>query len=1178
MEKNNHNKGNNNNKRSGRNNKKHSKSNNPIFTGVVSIVQNKTEICYKENGREERIRFFNNNDKKSNNIIGTDKLNDGDIVVFEKISHKEKKPYATKIKFVTPIDLVETKIEEPIEYSSDNFSEVLEKIKKNTVKTTTSQKKETKSIEKIKSKHSNVKATGVKSVFAVDEDSVLVTSFGRGNSAVVEYTGNFEGDTKQKTNSFNLEKQENKIKVEKSSEDNVVGLQALADNPTKITATKNGETQIGFKSILEKHFFGRTFNDNIHIQIVHNILDIKKILAVHTNNIIYSLDNLTGNTVDDFIGFNGFSIIPKFDDYKKNQNRARKFYSFIDNEKIIYFGNAFFTEVYNKETQKNEIKRRSQKEIYYILSLLNEARIVCTHFTEESEDDKYRSNIFNVGARINDDAKNLLDDIYNKKIEKINSKKFIKNSSSNDLTILLSIFNCKEIEKQEELIKKFYEFSIKKSYKNIGVSVKKIREYMLKISNSILDSDDVQIMQIRRKAYKFYDFAISEYLDNNLDELNKLIGELRIATKEETKEKAYYDIAIKILNDVEYAKVIQKMTSLVYSLSNDETVNYSVKNKNATEYLTQQLKKVGLAKANRINDFSKLIYVITLFLDGKEINDLLTTLVNKFDNIASLLCVLENSKEFEKCSFTDAYAFFEPKTFIKINNGVYECKIVKELKEINSFARMTSKIETPESALVDAAKLLGEDVTETRANYLKTSYKKYLLEKEITKLEKCIETLSNEEQVDEKTLNSKKEELESKNREIKAKYSNYNSAEINFIINNVIDSKRFNYIIRYTCVDEIKKCVKNRNLVEFAFKDIPDTQIDRYYISCYLVSDYNNQDAITKEQRKELQEIALKESRETKMRTLVDMMVNFNYSSNNIKSNITNQEAESKKQIFSLYLNILYQIAKNLVYVNSRYVMAFHSLERDTQMKFPDKKIGDDYCVLSKECVENGNRGKPTKITEDKEKEVRNKAKNGYAEYCENCENKGVTPLSKVDFIDDCWNKYYTKKFSEKERVHNYLEQNLKNADNQLIRQFRNNVAHLNTIRNMDGIENVTGITSYFQIYHYLMQKALYKEFKKCRENAVRKWTPYITEITKPKYVYYNKKERQDVEVELNPKVFGYMENIKNHSNDYCKDFVKALCAPFAYNLPRFKNLSIEELFDMHELSEEPKESMKLTD
>ena len=36
----------------------------------------------------------------------------------------------------------------------------------------------------------------------------------------------------------------------------------------------------------------------------------------------------------------------------------------------------------------------------------------------------------------------------------------------------------------------------------------------------------------------------------------------------------------------------------------------------------------------------------------------------------------------------------------------------------------------------------------------------------------------------------------------------------------------------------------------------------------------------------------------------------------------------------------------------------------------------------------------------------------------------------------------------------------------------------------------------------------------------------------------------------------------------YNKDYVKALCTPFGYNLPRFKNLSICDLFDRNEMKE----------
>ena len=38
-----------------------------------------------------------------------------------------------------------------------------------------------------------------------------------------------------------------------------------------------------------------------------------------------------------------------------------------------------------------------------------------------------------------------------------------------------------------------------------------------------------------------------------------------------------------------------------------------------------------------------MIYMLTYFLDGKEINDLLTTLISKFDNIKEFLKIMKSS-------------------------------------------------------------------------------------------------------------------------------------------------------------------------------------------------------------------------------------------------------------------------------------------------------------------------------------------------------------------------------------------------------------------------------------------------------------------------------------------------------------------------------------------------------
>ena len=48
---------------------------------------------------------------------------------------------------------------------------------------------------------------------------------------------------------------------------------------------------------------------------------------------------------------------------------------------------------------------------------------------------------------------------------------------------------------------------------------------------------------------------------------------------------------------------------------------------------------------------------------------------------------------------------------------------------------------------------------------------------------------------------------------------------------------------------------------------------------------------------------------------------------------------------------------------------------------------------------------------------------------------------------------------------------------------------------------------------------------------------------------------------ELNPKTLEYFSKVEKYGT-CCRDFIKALNVPFAYNLPRYKNLSIDGLFD----------------
>lgn len=149
-------------------------------------------------------------------------------------------------------------------------------------------------------KKSSVKAAGMKSIL-VSENKMYITSFGKGNSAVLEY----EVDNNDYNKTQLSSKDNSNIELCDVDEVNITfsskhgfesGVKINTSNPTH----RSGESSsvrgdmLGLKSELEKRFFGKTFDDNIHIQLIYNILDIEKILAVYVTNIVYALNNMLG--------------------------------------------------------------------------------------------------------------------------------------------------------------------------------------------------------------------------------------------------------------------------------------------------------------------------------------------------------------------------------------------------------------------------------------------------------------------------------------------------------------------------------------------------------------------------------------------------------------------------------------------------------------------------------------------------------------------------------------------------------------------------------------------------------------------------------------------------------------------------------------------------------------------
>ena len=194
---------------------------------------------------------------------------------------------------------------------------------------------------------------------------------------------------------------------------------------------------------------------------------------------------------------------------------------------------------------------------------------------------------------------------------------------------------------------------------------------------------------------------------------------------------------------------------------------------------------------------------------------------------------------------------------------------------------------------------------------------------------------------------------------------NRNSTSIrNFVINNVLKSKGFLYITRYTNPANCCEYAKNLDLLKYVLLQMPESQIDRYYLLFEL---------------KENVDIA------TKIERLAKNIKNY-FGGKNFKDELLGVMGENKQKaqaIVGLYLSIMYIFVKNMVKINSVYTMAYFAMERDATLYGISLKNNDIYELkLLDEFIENN------KLSEKNIDKI-NSAKDIY-----------LKPEYKADFID----------------------------------------------------------------------------------------------------------------------------------------------------------------------------------
>lgn len=893
-------------------------------------------------------------------------------------------------------------------------------------------------LNKKKINKSNVKLAGLKSSFFSNE-SILLTSFGRGEQAILEKKLLQEKlDFEKSPKKFQVQVDQSKIHIIGTKNETGQIFNPLNTKPSKRFQKKLRKLKaqnifpiqqyshdlINAKKELEVMFYNKEFKDNIHIQIIYNLLDIQKIISPFINDLIFSLDSLLrdknqNHALRDFVGnmtSTKFEVLQqkandKFDNFQLYLKEAKPL--------LPYFGEAF--EIFNlkkqdfsNKTAKGTIHYPSDNEIYNIFRSLSFIRHSIFHFKLEEKESIFRNQNYPL------EIKQTIDRIFDKKILLVNNA-FFENNSKANFKILFKLFNIQDSKSQDalNLAQKLYTFTIRKDQLNLGVSIRKLREEIL-LLESAKEIKSKEFDSVRSKLYLFMDFLISEEYYKNNNHLLTIINSLRAAKNDEEKELYYQNEANRVWSLIEN-KVRYELVPIIKNPKEFKLFKMNV---------DREMFKSKLI-TNQVSSFSKLMYLFSSFLDGKESNDLLTGLIHKLLEISSMQEFLNSSAnaDFERTPLQPMVSVF--------NNSK---QLANELMLVKSLVHRSYDPVFTKQTLLEAAQIIG--------------------------FKNKPQNLSDLEYLD-KVFD------EHKNTNFK-----------NFLINNVIASRRFIYVVRYVSPQIAKKMVRHKPSIMFVLKRISSEQIDKYYSSVFLKTPSNvNFDEKINQLAEKLISIYFED--------FLNVVQGRPKGSLGAKPTPEeNKDKENKKAILGLYLTVIYHFFKGLIRVNSRYTIGFYTFERDNAIKVNNREIF--------------------------------KAK----------ENP-PTPELYLTLLN-----HFIERKRFKSRVNDYLVQNKTLFDPHLFLFYRNNVAHLEVLNQSDQYFTLNRIpSSYFEIYHTIMGIIL-----KNNSNFLS-FSNYSLE-----------------------KLNSILQ-----FNVYSKDLLHILNLPFAYNLPRYKNLSIEILFDQNENIEQAK-------
>ena len=698
-------------------------------------------------------------------------------------------------------------------------------------------------------KKSKVKLNGVKAVYHISPDVRVIAAFGRGNNSVLDkHIENGSVEELQNHSDIEVNISRKTYSFRKKSLKKAAGQFSVPDNTND---------QLGIRTELEEEIFGRNFDDNIHIQAAYAVNDIIKMLSVAANLAETAINGLDRkNTENDMIGY---YIIPHITYQEYAGNKKTEFDNFIRSVKAQETF-SYFPDILPKFREESEEESDKEK-LYYLMCIVSLIRNSTIHYAAGNS--RNADSMDYIFGELNKEALTATaDKLIKSKINSIN-KGFSNNQKNNIYRLLKAKADTPE--NTARLIRRLYAFTIRKQDKNLGFSLKKLRECAIRSIEDMKGLLGDTYDTVRSKLYTLMDFVVYSYLKYHKDGKKfskEMVEQLRAAESDKDKNTVYCQGAKRLYN----IKIIsQTINALISDIKSDfdqpkhgnecyQPINDGMKEAEKDFITTDQLSL-----------FTKFIYVLCQFLDGKNINILLSSLISKFQQIEAFNGDIRklnlNIRDDGKIGYdSKKYSIFEKSGQISMELDMLRGVIKMDINDLNAY----------ETMIKDALRVIGVDESDIESIY----------------------------QTHFKTQDKK------------------NSVS-GFFRNNIINSRRFRYIIKYINPSDAYRIIQNENVRNYVLGRMNDAIIDRYACSVGV--------STTQDKRKELSDILSK--------VKFDNFTELTYI--NPKDRNKGQKAkerEKPKAILGLYLTIVYLVVKSLVRINSQYVMAVYHLERDSRL------------------------------------------------------------------------------------------------------------------------------------------------------------------------------------------------------------------------------------------------------